>query len=188
MSIEKKAYKLHYPSAARMLIEEGITSPARQTEMTSLQWADGLNITYTLKGLTPANFRKYADSLLLLAFQECERYKEYKWKFAGFDVKLGRLPKGKDLSEVVTFQASMHDDGEVMVYGEKALGYEVPEGMKKFLINKVDEIIDITKRYPTKINKQNPFRVIKLFIAIREPKDRSLPQTIRVEDRRADAV
>jgi len=145
-------------------MEEDITSIPRQQEV-SLRWADGINIIYTLRTLTPTNFRKYADTLLLLAYQEATRYNKFRWKFAGFDVRLGRMKKGRDLPEVVTFQASMHDEPDIMVYGP---GYPVPQ--RYFLYNKVEDILDIAKRYQDRVSKQTPYRVIRLFISIREPK------------------
>lgn len=162
--MEKIPYRLVFPSAARYLMEEGVCATPRQYEK-ELNWAEGIDIVYTLKGLTPANFFKYSDSLLLLAYQEAMRYNKYKWKFAGFDVRLGRLKKGRDLPEIATFQASMHDEPEIMVYGP---GYEVPQ--RYFLKDKVEDILDIVRRYPTKISKQNPYRVVRLFISIREPR------------------
>jgi hypothetical protein len=162
--MRKIPYGGKYPSAASNLIKEGVASAPRQAERV-LGWAEGIDITYTLKNLTPAAFRKYSDRLLLLALQEASRYPDARWKFAGFDVRLGRLKKGKDLPEVATFTASMHDEPEIMVYGP---GYETPN--KPFLKDKVDEILDLTKRYPGKLSTQNPYRVVKLFISIREEK------------------
>lgn len=163
--IRKKPYAGHYPSAARYLIEEGICATPRQYEK-EFHWAEGINIVYTLYGMTPANFRKYSDTLLLLAYQEGMRYNEYGYKFAGFDVRLGRSRKGKDLQEIVTFQAAMNKDPDVMVYGEGALGYTVPQTY--FLTNKVEDILDLAKRYPDQLNKQAPYKVLRLFICIRE--------------------
>lgn len=163
--MKKKVYGYNYPSAARMLIEDDITNVPRQY-LRPLNWANGIDIVYTLRGLTPANFKKYSDTLLLLAYQEASRYEEYKWKFASFDVRLGRLRKGKDLPEIATFTASMHDDPDILVYGP---GYEVPQ--KHFLIDKVKDILDLAKRYGDKLNKQKPYKVIRLTISIREPID-----------------
>lgn len=162
MAVKKIPYVGHYPSAARYLIEEGVAVPPRQ-HFRVFQKYTGIDITYTLHGLTPVNFAKYADSLLLLAFQEATRYKDVRWKFAGFDVRLGRLKKGKDLPEITTFQCAMHTDADTMVYGP---GYEVPQ--RHFLYNKVEDILDMVNRYPTKVSKQKPYRVIRLFISIRE--------------------
>ncbi len=162
--MEKKSYGGHYPSAAKYLIEEGIASVPKQVKREELTWAQGIDITYTLKNLTPANFRKYSDSLLLLAYQEMMRYNEYKWKFASIDVKLGRLKKGRDLPEIASFKCAMHDEPEIAVYGP---GYEVPQ--KFFLKDKVEDILDIVKRYSGKVSKQNPYRAVKLIISIREP-------------------
>jgi len=163
--VKKKLYAGSYPSAARFLMEEDITSIPRQQEK-HFKWAEGIDIIYTLRHLTPVNFRKYMDSLLLLAYQEAMRYESSKWKFARFDVKLGRLKKGRDLPEVASFQTAMHDDPEILCYGP---GYEVPK--RHFLYHKVEDILDIVKRYPGKVSGQAPYRVVKLVISIREPNE-----------------
>ncbi len=158
-----KPYGGRYPSAGQLLINEGITSPARQSRP-DIQWAEGIDITYTFKNLNPAAFTKYADTLLLLAFQEASRYSEYKYKFAKLDVRLGRLKKGRDLPEIQTYQSAMHPDPDTLVYGP---GYETPQ--KYFLYNKIEQIQDIAKRYQSKVSSQRPFRVIRMTICIREP-------------------
>lgn len=163
--MDKLGYKGHYPSAARWLIEEDICSTPRQRTR-DLRWAEGVDIIYTLRNLGPANFRKYSDSLLLLAYQEAMRYKDVgRWKFAVFDVRLGRLKKGRDLPETISFQAHMHDDVNIMVYGPE---YSVPTPV--FLTDQVEKIIDIVRRYADQVNKQAPFKVIRLTISIREPR------------------
>jgi len=161
--MDKKPYGGKYPSTARYLIEQGITSAPKQSKR-EFERHEGVDITYTLKNMTPVNFRKYADQLLLLAYQEMMRYDEYKWKFAKFDVKLGRLKKGRDLPDIASFQSAMHDDPEIAVSGP---GYEVPQ--RHFLYHKVEDILDITKRYTGKVSTQNPFKVLRLVISIREP-------------------
>lgn len=163
--MDKKTYGGRYPAAARLLIEQGVTSAPRQVERNDIIWAEGIDIIYSLKNLTPVNFRKYSDSLLLLTYQEMMRYNEYKWKSAGFEVKLGRLKKGRDLPDIATFQCAMHDEPEIAVYGP---GYDTPQ--RYFLKDKVEDILDIVKRYPSKVSKQNPYKVIKLVIHIREPR------------------
>ncbi len=170
MVIKKIPYNLQYPSAAKYLIEQGWSSPPKQF-LKELNWAWGIDIVYNLKNMTPKEFKRLSDTLLLVAYQESMRYNEYRYKFAGFDVKLGRLQKGRDLPDIVTFSAAMHTDAEVMIYGEKALGYELPPQAKTkpFLINKVDDILDILQRYEEKVSNQRPFKVVRLFISIRDP-------------------
>jgi len=160
--MDKKPYGGRYPSTARYLMEQGVTSAPRQVRR-EFTWAEGIDITYNLRNMTPKNFRIYADQLLLLAYQEMMRYNEYKWKFAKFDVKLGRLKKGRDLPDIASFQSAMHDDPEIAVSGP---GYEVPQ--RHFLYHKVEDILDIVKRYQGKVNTQNPFKVIRLVISIRQ--------------------
>lgn len=163
--MEKKPYKGRYPTAAMVLIDQGITSAPRQVHKEELRWADGIDITYILKDLTPVKFREVSDTLMLLAYQEMMRYEESKWKFARFDVKLGRLKKGHDLPEIASFPCAMHDEPEIAVYGP---GYETPT--RHFLYNKVEDILEIVKRYPGKVSKQAPYKVVKLVISIREPR------------------
>ena len=164
MPIDRIPYRGKYPSAARALMDEGITSIPRQY-VRELRKMDGIDIVYKLRRLTPANFNRYSDTLLLLAYQEGMRYDHIRWKFFSFDVKLGRLKKGRDLPEVVSFTAAMHPNPEIGVYGP---GYEVPQ--RHFLYNKVEDITEIAKRYADKVSKQTPFRVVELRISIREEK------------------
>jgi len=162
--MEKKLYQGRYPSVARHLMDIGVTSIPKQVKK-EFNWAEGIDITYTLRDMTPVNFRKYADQFLLLAYQEMMRYDEWKWKYAKFDVKLGRLKKGRDLPDIASFQSAMHDEPEIAVSGP---GYEVEQ--RHFLYHKVEDILDITKRYTGKVRTQNPFKVIRLVISIREPR------------------
>lgn len=168
--IIKKPYD-KYPSAATYLIQEGVCGIPSQTERKDLGWAWGLDIKYKLKNMTPAKFNKYSDQLLLLAFQEAMRYQDYKWKFAGFEVEVGRLQKGKGIPNINTFQASMHWDPEIMIWGEQALGYQTPQ--KYYLNEKVKDIIDIARRYGDEVDKQKPYIVKELFISIRQDKVRA---------------
>lgn len=163
--MDKIPYRGKYPAAANHLMHEGVSSLPKQVNREDLKWADGLDIVYNLRDLTPTNFREYSDSLLLLAYQEAMRYNDKKWKFARFEVRLGRLKKGRDLPEIASFQCAMHDDPDIMVFGP---GYEVPQ--RHFLYHKVQDILEIAKRYLGKVNKQNPYKVTQLIISIREPR------------------
>ena len=161
MPVDRIPYRGHYPSAARTLIEDDITSIPRQYSRT-LRKTEGVDIVYKLRGLTPANFERYSDILLLLAYQEAMRYNHIRWKFASFDVRLGRLKKGRDLPEVVTFTAAMNPDAEVLVYGP---GYPTPQ--RYSLAEKVEDVLEIAKRYADKVSKQRPFRVTALRVSVR---------------------
>jgi len=163
--IKKKMYGGKYPPAAKALMEAGKCSAPRQYEQLRLSKHFGLDIVYTLKNMHPAEFKKWNDHLKLLAFQEAMRYNEYKWKFAGFEVKLGRLSKGRDLPEIATFQSAMHDDCDIMVFGP---GYEVEQ--RHFLYHKVEDILDLAKRYKGQVSQQRPYKVVQLFIKIRDPR------------------
>ena len=69
-----------------------------------------------------------------------------------------------------SYIAAKHTDADIMVYGEQALGYTIPEGAKKpFLINRVEEILNIPDS-PSPgpyVNKQRPYKVLSMTICIR---------------------
>jgi hypothetical protein len=162
------------PEAAQVLLEQGVLSGRpTQKERQDLMYDEGVDITYTLQGMTPAKFRQSSDALLLAAFQEAERYKEEKYRFARFVVRLNRTAKGRKtgISPTRDYTAAKHTDSDVMVYGEEALGYTLPEDYKKrpFLVNKVEEILDIPDS-PSPgpyVQKQRPYKVLFMTICIR---------------------
>ena len=178
-------YVRKYPDITQLLHKEGVlvTYPV-QINRTDLEYDDGVDIVYRLKRMTPARFREFSDALLLAAYTEAERYKEEKWRFAKLEVQLNRTSKGrKTVSPRRTYIAAKNPDSEVMVYGEEALGYTIPEGMPKpFLINKVEEILGIPESESpgVYVQKQNPYKVLSMTICIRAGLGRE-----RIEARRA---
>lgn len=168
-----RRYKGKYPDITNYLLERGaITGLPKQVKRVDLVYDEGVDIVYDLKGMTPAKFKEFADSLLLAAFTEAERYKDEKWRFAKFVVRLNRTAKGrKTINPIREYVAAKHPDSDIMVYGEKALGYELPEEYKKrpFLINKVEEIIGIPES-PSPgpyVVKQRPYKVLRMVISLR---------------------
>lgn len=167
-------YRKRYPPATELLMEQNaITGVPTQKVREDLLYDEGVDITYTLQGMAPSKFRKFQDALLLAAYQEAERYKGEKYRFAKFEVRLNRTTKGRKtgISPTRVYTAAKHTDSEIMVYGEEALGYELPEDYKRkpFLINKVEEILDIpssTSPGPF-VEKQNPYKVVTMTICIR---------------------
>jgi len=167
-----KPYHRKYPEITKLLYEKGILAGYPiQIDRSDLQYAEGIDIVYTLKGMTPAKFKAYADPLLWAAYEEARRYDEEPIKFARFDVQLNRTEKGRKTitNPVRGFTARGHDDVSVMVFGEEAMGATVPEGMAKpFLVNRVDEILALTEKYMKDyLQKQRPYKVIALVISIR---------------------
>ena len=169
-----KRYKGELTEAAVLLTEQGaLVGRPTQKERVDLLYDEGVDITFNLQGMTPSKFRRFSDLLLLAAFQEAERYKEEKYRFAKFEVKLNVTAKGRKtgVSPTRVYTAAKHTDSDIMVYGEEALGYELPEEYKKrpFLINKVDEILDIPDS-PSPgpyVQKQRPYVVQSLTVCIR---------------------
>ena len=168
-----KLYGHEYPSATEFLINEKVVFPPKQWDRSNLRWAEGIDIEIPFRDVGPRRFEKYKDQILLMAYQEAMRYNEVKWKFGSFEVRLSRKGAKKDIPDIASFQAAMHGNPEILVYGEEALGYEVPQ--KHFLNNKLNDIIEIAQRYGDKVDQQNPYKVLKLIISVREPKFESTP-------------
>ena len=168
-----KPYHRKYSEVTRLLYQRGIlASYPKQVERDDLQYADGIDIIIPLIGMTPAKFKEYNSALLWLAYEEAKRYDEAPIKFARFDVQLNRTEKGRKTitKPVREYTARGHPDADVMVFGEEALGYELPEKVAKpYLINKVEEILGITETYMKEyVMKQRPYKVIALVVSIRK--------------------
>lgn len=151
-----------YPQSFNRLRSKGLINLPKQTQRNP-RYTKGLDITFKLRNMSPTAFQDNVDDLLDLAYQTAMRYNEVKWKFAKFVVRLGRLAKGKKLSEYADFTAAMHPDPEILVYGP---GYDTG-GIKDALYIKAQQIIDIVNRYPEGVSKQKPYVVTELFIGVR---------------------
>lgn len=169
--LQKKGLLLHAPTVI---------------ERTDLQYAEGYDIVYDFKGLTPAKFKEYSDSLLWLAYEEARGREDFPTKFARFEVQVNKTIKGRKSSDKRTYAASGNPDPSVMVFGEEALGYSIPEKMKKpFLVNKVEDILDIPTSYmKDNISKQRPYKVLSLVISVRKKR----PAILEFRKARIDSV
>jgi len=168
-----REYRRRYPEVTRLLYQRGVlrTYPI-QIKREDLTYDEGVDIVYSLRNMTPARFREFSEALLLAAYTEAERYKDERFKFAKIEVQLNRTAKGrKTINPRRTYIAAKHTDSDIMVYGEEALGYELPEEYKKrpFLVNKVEDILNIPDS-PSPgpyVQKQRPYKVLSLTICIR---------------------
>jgi len=171
--LEIKPYKGKYPDVTVHLYKEGVLSKyPTQIPRDDLEYDEGIDIVYSLRNLSPKKFADVADLLLLATVTEAKRYDEYRYKFAKIEVELNRTSKGKKkASPTRTYTAAKHTDADIMVYGEDALGYELPEEFKgrPFLINKVKDILGIpdSPSPGAYVEKQKPYKVTALIISIR---------------------
>jgi len=168
--VEIRPYK-GWPEVIRLLHKEGVLTryPAQQKAM--IEYDEGVDVVYYLKNLPPKKFEQVADLLLLAAITEAKRYPDAKYYFARLEVRLNRTEKGKTKAGPTRwYTAQKHSDPDVMVYGEEALGYSIPEGFKKpFLLNKVKEILGIPDS-PSPgafVRKQKPYVVSTLIVSMR---------------------
>ena len=158
-------YKGRYPRATGKLYDLGILRQMPvQTDVAFVR-DHGINITYRLKGVTPEKFSRVSDLLLEAAEVEANRYPEFKWKFARFEVQLNRTAKGrKSLPLTQTYTAGKHTAAEIMVWGVPG---GVPGEATNFLIDKVEDIIDIPTRYIGRVKRQRPYTVTQMQVCVR---------------------
>jgi len=161
-----KKYGGQYPKLVEELLRLGVLSGnPTQLDRSDLEYDDGIDINYKLKGMTPAKFREFSNYLLLLAEEEANRYQDEKWKFAKFEVALSRTARGrKMILPRRTYSSAKYPDAELMVWGP---GYEPPN--RKPLRSRVDEILNIPDS-PSPgpyVTKQRPYRVLTMTICIR---------------------
>lgn len=191
--MDVKSYNRKFPEVTRLLYQNGVLAVyPNQIEREDLTYDEGVDIVYTFKNMTPSRFRDTADALLLAAYTEAERYKEYRYKFAKFVVSLNRTTKARKLgvSQRRDYIAAKHTDSEIMVYGEEALGYSLPEEFKKhpFLVDKVQEILNIpesTSPGPY-VDKQRPYKVDLMVISIRAGINEKYEPVERPENKREE--
>ena len=170
--MEIRKYGKKRPDVTELLLSKGaLSQPPIQIRRDDLEYDDGVDIIYRLKGMTPQKFAEYADMLLLAAYTEGQRYKGERYRFAKFEVELNRTTKGREtISPRRTYIASKNEDSDIMVYGEEVLG-ELPEEITKkpFLINRVQEILDMpdTPSPGAYVQKQRPYKVLTMVISIR---------------------
>lgn len=168
-----------YPSVTQLLMDQGVLlGMPTQIHRKDLEYDEGIDIVYRFRRMTPVKFKEYSDALLLAAFTEADRYKDEKYKFAKFVVKLNRNEKGrKTIEPLRTYIAAKHPDAEIMVYGKEALGYvpttwrmgELEKEQRSFLINKVEDILNIpdsTSPGPY-VDRQKPYTVTTMVVGIR---------------------
>ena len=177
-------YMGRYPRATGDLYRLGLLRQMPVQKIVTLFRDYGVNITYRLKGCTPERFRRISHLLLEAAEAECGRYPEFRWKFARFEVQLNRTAKGRrSLPLTQTYTAGKHVEADIMVWGVPG---GVPGEVTNFLIDKVEQIIDIPTRYIGRVKKQRPYTVLELEICLRagmeppvlreEESDKELPE------------
>jgi hypothetical protein len=167
----------NYPPIAYDLYREGLLLglPAEldRPELTVTR-DPGRDIVYRFKGMTPAVFKEHKEDILLLARLTLDKYKR-EWEDRYATITIRYYPPGEKRSRLRGFTAARHDNPEVLVYGEEALGYTLPEGVPKpFLVDKVEEIIELpTKGVSPKwkpLKRRIPYRVVELRLALRNYK------------------
>lgn len=171
-------YHRKYSETVKLLYQKGVLEGYPKQELRDdLQYAEGVDVVVNLRGMTPAKFREYAESLLWVAYEEARRYEGEPIIFAKFSVRLNRNEKGRKVisQPVREYTARGHSDPQILVFGKQALGY-IPTHfvggkeveLKASLSDKVDEILALTEVYiKDYLQKQRPYKVLSMSICIR---------------------
>jgi len=156
---------------ARNLFKVGVLKKyPEQKKRDDFKTTEGVDITYSLKGVTPAVFKQILDALLMAAHAEGERYKDNTYKYAKFTVEMELNLKGKKagISTTREYVAAKNSDTDTMIWGKDI---DLPEGMKRpFLSDKAEEIIDLLESDSPGLylDRRHPYKVTTLTICIRE--------------------
>lgn len=131
------------PSSTQLLLDRGyLRSAPRQDDRSDLIFADGVDIIYRFRDVTPSRFRAARDIILQAAADECKRYRELEYKFAMITTRLRpstRRPRGSR-PILKTYTAANQADGDIMVFGG-----DDPSILS--LTDRVEEILSIPDEY-----------------------------------------
>jgi hypothetical protein len=167
-----KPYPKEEPTKqARNLFKMGVLKKyPEQKKRDDLKTTEGVDIVYSLKGVTPAVFKQIVDALLMAAYAEGERYKKNTYKYAKFTVELELNLKGKKsgISTTRDYIAAKNSDTDTMIWGRDI---DLPEGLKRpFLTDKAEEIIALLESDSPGpyLDRRHPYKVTTLTICVRE--------------------
>lgn len=173
-----KPYKRKYSETIKLLYQKGVLDGyPKQTKREDLRYAEGIDITFNFKNMTPSKFKEYSEPILWIAYEEAKRYVGEPIIFGKFVVKLYRNTKGRKVisQPVREYTARNHPDPEILVFGKQALGY-VPTHfvkgkeveLKAAMNDKVDEILGLGEEYMKEyLQRQTPYKVIQMVISVR---------------------
>lgn len=160
-----RRYQGRYPQATRDLYRLGLLKQYPSQREVIFFRDHGVNIRYSLKGVTPEKFRNSVQLFLEAAYEETRRYPDHPWSFARFEVRLSRTVKGrKSLPLDQTYTSGKHREGRIMVYGVPG---GVPGETTTFLIDRAEQILDIPARYLGRVNAQRPYTVLWMEVCLR---------------------
>jgi len=158
-------YRGRYPEAEEDLRDRGLLWHGRYPTQKPIYLVkkDGVDIFIKFQRMDPIHFSKNSSLILKAALEEASRYESIpsSVRFAEFVVDIWDKSKHRKPIER-TFTTEYNPDSDIMVYGITGWG-------GTFLVDKVDNILDIPKRYAEKMRSPT-YKVKLLRIGIRIPK------------------
>ena len=141
-----------------------------QEDRSDLSTTDGVDIIYDLRNMTPSRFIRSIAQLLIVAEYEANRYSDVEYRYARFVVELNS--GGRRGAEKIrrSYTTAMNRDTDEMVYGSSEEEPVEMGGTGKSLSHKGEAIINMleTGSPGAYVNRQNPYRVLRLIISVRE--------------------
>ncbi len=144
-----------------------------QEDRSDLVTTDGVDITFDLRSMTPSKFMRSIAQLLILAENESRRYSDVEFRYGRFMVELNSGGRRGNEKIRRAYTTSYFRDTDDMVYGS---GNEEPVelgGTGKSLSHKAEAIINMleTGSPGAYVNRQNPYRVLRMIISIRSERN-----------------
>ncbi len=162
------------PSIRELLDQRIIRRLPYQDDRSDLMTTDGVDIVYDLRNMTPSKFMRSIAQLLVVAEHESNRYRDVEYRYARFIVELNSGGRRGSENSRRSYTAAMMRDTDEMIYGSSDEEPVELGGTGKSLSHKAEAIINMldTGSPGAYVNRQNPYRVLRMIISVRD-NDRS---------------
>ena len=158
-----------HPVVRELLNEGVIRERPRQVDRGDLSSSDGVDIVYNLRNMTPDRFGRYADQLIVAAAYEANRYSDFDYFYAEWQVRLNTGSRRRAAENERSYRSANYRDIDQMIWGESdEEPYELG-GQGKSLMHKAEAIINMNRTGSpgAYVNQQNPYLVLRLIISVR---------------------
>ncbi len=158
------------PRIRTLLDERALRRLPFQDDRSDLLTTDGVDIVYDFRNMNPSKFIRFISQFLVIAEYESNRYSDVEYRYAKFIVELNSGGRSRDRIRR-NYTTAMFRDTDDMIYGSSNDEPVELGGTGKSLAHKAEAIINMldTGSPGAYVNRQSPYRVLRMIISVREP-------------------
>ncbi len=158
------------PRIRTLLDERALRRLPFQDDRSDLLTTDGVDIVYDFRNMNPSKFIRFISQFLVIAEYESNRYNDVEYRYAKFIVELNSGGRSRDRIRR-NYTTAMFRDTDDMIYGSSDDEPVELGGTGKSLAHKAEAIINMldTGSPGAYVNRQSPYRVLRMIISVREP-------------------